>query len=114
MIGYWLALAGAISTSVAGQALLKGGAGAGDFVTQLLDRRTILGLVLYGGAALLYIVALRRIPVSVALPFTAASYIAGAAIGFYVFGETLTPLHLVALVVILVGVVLLAIASAGA
>jgi small multidrug resistance pump len=114
MIGNWLALAGAISTSVAGQALLKGGAGAGNFVAQLLDRRTILGLCLYGGAALLYIVALRRIPVSVALPCTAASYIAGVAIGYYVFGEVLTPLHMAAVAVILVGVVLLAFASANA
>lgn len=107
----WVALLFAISTSVAGQALLKGGAGAGGFLEQLLDRRTILGLGLYGGAALLYIVALRRIPVSVALPCTAASYVAAVAIGYYVFGEVVTPLHLVALGVILAGVLLLAYAS---
>ncbi len=114
MIGSWLALVVAISTSVAGQALLKGGAGAGSIFEQLFDRRTIIGLCLYGGAALFYIVALRKIPVSVALPCTAASYIAGAAIGHFVFGEVLTPLHLAALGVILAGVAMLAFASAGA
>jgi len=51
--------------------LLKAGAGRVSFVDQLFDWHTVLGLVLYGGAAMLYIVALRRIPMSVAMPFTA-------------------------------------------
>ena len=49
----------------------------------------MIGLVAYGGAALLYIIALRRIPMSVALPCTAASYVAVALIGHFVFGESL-------------------------
>ncbi len=59
---YWAILAAAIATSMAGQTLLKAGAAAETFLAQLLDWRTILGLGLYGGAAILYIVALRRIP----------------------------------------------------
>jgi multidrug transporter EmrE-like cation transporter len=114
MMWNWIALVVAITASVAGQGLLKGGAGAGSFVAQLLDWRTILGLGFYGGAAMFYIVALRRIPVSVALPCTAASYIVGVGIGHFVFGEVLTPLHLAAIGVISVGVVMLAVASASA
>jgi len=107
---YWAVLLAAIATSMGGQTLLKAGAGAPDFLTQLMDWRTILGLALYGGAAMLYIIALRRIPMSVALPFTAISYIAAALIGHYVFHEPLTMMHLTAIGLIAVGVVTLALA----
>jgi len=105
---YWVLLAAAIATSMIGQTLLKAGAGAPGIVEQLLDLRTLIGLVLYGAAAFLYIIALRRIPMSVALPFTAVSYVAAALIGHFAFGEALSPLRLGALGVISVGVVLLA------
>ncbi len=81
-----------------------------DFVAQLFDPRTVIGLFLYGGAALLYIIALRRIPMSVALPCTASSYIAAALIGHYEFAEPLTAMHLAALALICAGVVILALA----
>lgn len=110
MTAYWIVLAVAIATSMAGQTLLKAGAGASDFIAQLLDWRTILGLGLYGGAAILYIVALRRIPMSVALPCTAFSYVAAALIGHYGFGEALGLQHVAALALICCGVVLLAMA----
>lgn len=107
---FWCMLAGAIATSLAGQTLLKAGAGASTFVAQLLDWRTVLGLGLYGGAAMLYIVALRRIPMSVALPCTAISYVAAALIGHYAFAEPLSAMHVGAIAVIATGVVMLAIA----
>jgi small multidrug resistance pump len=107
---YWAVLAAAIVTSMAGQTLLKAGAGAGDFIAQLLDWRTIVGLGLYGGAAILYIVALRRIPMSVALPCTAISYVAAALIGHFAFAEPLGLQHIAALALISAGVVLLALA----
>jgi drug/metabolite transporter (DMT)-like permease len=95
---------------MAGQALLKAGAGAVDFITQLLDWRTLLGFCLYGGASVLYIVALRRIPMSRALPCTAVSYVAAALIGHYAFGEALGVTHLAAIALICGGVVVLAFA----
>ena len=110
MTFHWLILAAAIVTSMAGQTLLKAGAGAPDFIAQLFDPRTMVGLCLYGGAALLYIVALRRIPMSVALPCTAVSYVAAALIGHYGFAEPLGAIHIGALVLISAGVVLLALA----
>jgi multidrug transporter EmrE-like cation transporter len=105
---YWIVLAIAITVSMAGQTLLKAGAGAADFITQVFDWRTLIGLCLYGGAAMLYIVALRRIPMSVALPCTAVSYVAAAAIGHWGFGEPIGPTHLAAIGFISVGVALLA------
>ena len=110
MTPFWAALALAICTSLLGQTLLKAGAGSGTFVAQLMDWRTLLGLVFYGGAAMLYIVALRRIAMSMALPCTAVSYIAAAMIGHYGFGEPLGPMHLAAIGVIATGVIMLAIA----
>ena len=107
---YWWMLAGAITTSMVGQTLLKSGAGQPSFVAQLLHWHTLVGLFLYGGAAVLYIVALRRIPMSVALPCTAVSYVAAALIGHYGFGEVLGPAHLAALAMICAGVALLAFA----
>jgi small multidrug resistance pump len=107
---YWLILTAAIAISMGGQTLLKTAAGAPDFITQLFDPRTLVGLCLYGGAALLYIVALRRIPMSVALPCTAISYVAAALIGHYGFGEPLNPMQLGALALICAGVVMLALA----
>jgi small multidrug resistance pump len=105
---YWATLFAAIATSMAGQTMLKAGAGTVDFTAQLLDWRTLFGLFLYGGAAVLYIVALRRIPMSRALPCTAVSYVAAALIGHYAFGETLGTSHMAAIALICGGVVLLA------
>jgi small multidrug resistance pump len=107
---YWTILFAAISTSMAGQTLLKAGAGAANFFMQLLDWRTLLGFCLYGGAAVLYIVALRRIPMSRALPCTAISYVAAALIGHYAFAEALGLAHLAAIALICIGVVVLAFA----
>ena len=110
MTVYWAVLAAAITISMAGQTLLKAGAGAPDFVAQLFDPRTLLGLGLYGGSAMLYIVALRRIPMSVALPCTAFSYVAAAMIGHFAYAEPLGTMHLGALALICAGVVMLALA----
>jgi multidrug transporter EmrE-like cation transporter len=110
MTVYWAVLAAAIVTSMAGQTLLKAGSGEIDFITQLLDWRTLVGLVLYGGAALFYIIALRRIAMSVALPCTAVSYVAAALIGHYGFHEPLTVSHLAAIGLITSGVLVLALA----
>ena len=107
---FWATLGLAIAISMAGQTLLKAGAGAPDFMAQLFDPRTLGGLVLYGTSALLYIVALRRIPMSVALPCTAVSYIAAALIGHYWFGEPMGLAQIAAIGLICAGVVLLAFA----
>ena len=97
----------------AARPLLKAGAGAADFIAQLFDWRTLLGFCLYGGSALLYIVALRRIPMSRALPCTAISYVAAALIGHYAFAEPMGGMQIGAIALICCGVVLLALADVG-
>jgi small multidrug resistance pump len=106
---YWLALGAAILTSLGGQVLLKAGAiGDGNFLDQVFRPTTIIGLIAYGGAAFLYIIALRKIPMSVALPCTAASYVAVALIGHFMFGEALSAQKLAAIGLICGGVLMLA------
>ncbi|MBK1658741.1 DMT family transporter [Paracraurococcus ruber] len=106
---HWLSLAAAILTSLLGQVLLKKGAiGDGNFLDQVFRPETMVGLVAYGGAAFLYIIALRKIPMSVALPCTAASYVAVLVIGHLMFGEALSAQKIAAIGLICGGVVLLA------
>jgi small multidrug resistance pump len=109
----WIVLAAAITTSLVGQILLKAGASgsvaaSAGFMDQLFRWQTIIGLGCYGGAALLYIVALRKIPMSIALPCTAASYVVIAVIGWAVFGEAMGMQKMLAIGLISLGVVLLA------
>ena len=106
---HWGALALAIATSIVGQTLLKAGSGVPSFVAQLFDPRTILGLGLYAVSALLYIVALRRIPMSVALPSTAVSYVVIALIGHFGFAETLGVAKITGITMICLGVMMLTI-----
>lgn len=106
---HWLVLAAAILTSLIGQVLLKAGTlGEGSFLVQLFRWQTIIGLGCYGGAAMLYIVALRKIPMSVALPCTAASYVVIALLGHFLFGESLGGQKIAAIGLISLGVALLA------
>ncbi|MBM3601037.1 MAG: multidrug transporter [Alphaproteobacteria bacterium] len=102
------ALAGAILIGVAGQMLLKAGAdGAAGVVDQFLRPLTILGLGAYGLAALLYVFALGRIPVSIAFPSVSLSYVVVALLGHFIWHEPMTWQHVLALAMICGGVTLL-------
>jgi small multidrug resistance pump len=115
MTVYWVSLWIAITMSLAGQTLLKAGAITGQasvgLLAQFLDPRTVGGLALYVFASFLYIIALRRIPLSVALPCTAASYIGAIFIGHFLYNETISLMHLTAVAFIGCGVVLLALSA---
>ena len=114
-IMYWINLWVAIAISLAGQTLLKAGAASREastaFLSQVLDPRTVAGLTLYIVSTFLYIVALRRIPLSIALPCTAASYIGAVLIGHFVFDEPITITHVAAIGFIGCGVIMLALAA---
>ena len=74
MTVYYVALAISILAGIGGQVLLKLGADAPNFISQVLRPSTLAGLALYGSAAFLYMVALRKIPISVAFPTVSLSY----------------------------------------
>ena len=103
----WLSLGLSIAASIFGQALLKAGASAVEFRTQLFDPRSLAGLAAYGVAAVFYMLALRRLPMAVALPLSATTYIGGALLGYLAFGERLNTGQLAGLLAIGFGVLVL-------
>ncbi len=106
---HWLFLGGALVAGTVGQVLLKLGAGGtGGFLAQLFRPSTLAGLVCYGLAAMLYIVALRGIPVSIAFPAAASQYVIVACLGWLFFGEPWSLQQAAALFLIVLGVILLA------
>jgi len=107
MIWFYLALGAAILCGVVGQILLKQGAGAADFVSQLFRPSTIVGLGFYALAALLYIVALRKIPVSVAFPSVSLSYVVVAVAGHFLWNEPFGLTQIAGLALICGGVLVL-------
>ncbi|MEO8558641.1 MAG: EamA family transporter [Rhodospirillales bacterium] len=104
VLGSYAVLAVAILCGVAGQLLLKQGANAPDLISQFLKLPTIIGLGFYGVAALLYIIALRKIPVSIAFPSVSLSYVVVALAGHFLWNEPFTWVHVGGLVLICAGV----------
>lgn len=107
MTVYYVALGIGILAGIAGQMLLKAGADAPDLLSQFMRPSTIAGLALYGSAAFLYIVALRKIPVSVAFPSVSLSYAIVAVFGHVLFAEPFGIKQIGGIVLIMGGVVLI-------
>jgi drug/metabolite transporter (DMT)-like permease len=105
-----------ILMSVLGQFFLKTGAtklGKADVynaVAQVLGiirtPELLLGLALYGGSAILYILLLTRINLSVIAPSVSLSYIFSVLMGYFLFHESITGRHLIGMGLITCGVVL--------
>jgi small multidrug resistance pump len=101
---YYVALGIAILAGLGGQLLLKAGANAPELMSQLLRPSTLCGLALYGFSAVLYIIALRKIPVSVAFPSVSLSYALVAILGHLLFGEPFGVRQIVGIALIMGGV----------
>jgi small multidrug resistance pump len=85
---YYLSLVAAILFGIAGQIALRSGAlGSASVAAQFLNPLTIAGFAIYVLAALFYIVALKKIPVSVAFPSVGASYAIVAVLGHLLWNE---------------------------
>ncbi len=106
---YYIALGAAIVSSACGQILLKTGAteGAAGFITQVFRPATIIGLGCYGLSAGAFIFALRGIPLAVAGPTSALTYVAGVLAGVFLFKEILVTTQMVGIALVIIGVVLL-------
>ena len=107
MMVYYVALGIGILAGIAGQILLKTGADSPDFVSQILRPSTLCGLALYASAAFLYLIALRKIPVSVAFPSVSLSYAIVAVLGLFLFGEPFGIKQIGGIALIMGGVVLI-------
>ena len=91
MLLSYCALGAAILIGVVGQLLLKAGAErAGEgLLGQFLNPFTMGGLVAYGIGALFYIAAIKRIPISIAFPTVAFSYVLVAIASHVLWQEAL-------------------------
>ena len=87
---YYTSLTAAILLGIAGQLALKSAAeGSATVTAQFLNPLTMIGLAVYIMAALCYILALKKIPVSVAFPSVAASYAIVAVLAHLLWDEPL-------------------------
>jgi small multidrug resistance pump len=90
LLPYYGALTAAILFGVAGQVLLKSGAvRSPDGIGQFLDPFTIVGLGAYGLAAICYVAAIKKLPLTLAFPSVSLSYVLVAFIAHYAWNEPL-------------------------
>lgn len=103
----WLLLAGAIASEVVGTLALKASNG---FSRPLPSAVVVLG---YVASFWLLALVLRELPVGLVYAvWSAVGIVAVAALGAVLFGESLSSLRIVAIIVIVAGVVLLELAPA--
>lgn len=108
LLPYYLALAAAIVGGIGGQLLLKAGSvGAQSTIDQFMRLPTIIGLGFYAVSAVLYVIALRRIPVSMAFPSVSISYAVIAMLGYLLWSEPMGWPQVAGIALICTGVVLL-------
>lgn len=99
-------------SGVLGQCFLKNGAlevhsKSISIYRQFFNFQIIIGLTIYGCAAVAYIYSLRKIPLSVAYPTMSLGYVATALIGKFYFSETLPATHVVGICLIILGTLFL-------
>jgi small multidrug resistance pump len=87
---YYANLTAGILLGIVGQLALKSAAvETATITTQFLNPLTMIGFALYVVAAICYILALRKIPVSTAFPSVAASYAVVAVLAHFLWNEPL-------------------------
>ena len=108
MLFYYLFLIASIFLGVIGQIALKSGAGRTEtFIQQSTEPLTLIGLSIYAMAAVCYMVAIRKIPLSVAFPSVSASYVIVSIAAHFLWNEPLGVQQLLGLALIAGGIYLL-------
>jgi multidrug transporter EmrE-like cation transporter len=101
-------LAGVLLNAAA-QLLLKAGTNAVPLGLRLaIEPHVVGGLACYVVSVVVWLVALSRVPVSIAYPMLSIGYVVNAIAARYLLGEALTPMRLVGIGVIIVGVFVVA------
>ena len=108
MAVYYVSLAIAVILGVAGQIALKSAAlNSPTVMAQFIHPMTMIGVAIYVFAAFCYIVALKKIPISVAFPSVAASYAVVAIVAHLLWNEPFGWPQLGGLVLISSGILLI-------
>jgi multidrug transporter EmrE-like cation transporter len=108
LISFSLILVGVL-LNAAGQLLLKAGTNAMPLGLKLAVEPHILGgLVCYVVSVVVWVIALSKVPVSIAYPMLSIGYVVNAFAAWYLFGEALTPMKLTGIGIIVLGVFIVA------
>src|SRR5882757_8356640 len=108
LVSFSFILAGVLLNAGA-QLLLKAGTNARPLGLELAIEPHILGgLACYVVSVVLWVVALSKVPVSIAYPMLSIGYIVNAVAAYYLLGESITPMRLVGIGIIIVGVFVVA------
>jgi multidrug transporter EmrE-like cation transporter len=101
-------LAGVLLNAAA-QLLLKAGTNAVPLGLRLaIEPHVLGGLACYVVSVVVWLVALSRVPVSIAYPMLSIGYVVNAVAARYLLGETLTPMRLAGIGIIVLGVFIVA------
>jgi multidrug transporter EmrE-like cation transporter len=91
------------------QLLLKAGTNAEPLGLRLaIEPHILAGLACYGVSVVVWVVALSKVPVSIAYPMLSIGYVINAIAAYYLLGEAVTPMRLAGIGVIIVGVFIVA------
>jgi drug/metabolite transporter (DMT)-like permease len=108
LLPYYGALLAGILLGVAGQILLKAGAErSADVMAQFVNPLTVIGFGIYAIAAVFYIIAIKKLPLSIAFPSVSLSYIVVAVLAHLLWDEPLGPSQLAGIAFIAGGILLL-------
>ena len=91
------------------QLLLKAGTNAAPLGLRLaIEQHILAGLACYVISVVVWVVALSRVPVSIAYPMLSIGYVVNALAAWALLGETVTTMRMAGIAVIVVGVFMVA------
>jgi len=110
MIFYYICLAFSVLAGAAGQIVLKVGAlnQAKNNSSPFAEVFTLAGFLIYAIAGLAYVIALRKVPLSIAFPSVSLSYFFVSFAAHVLLGESFTSANILALTLISAGISILA------
>ena len=108
LVSFSLILVGVLLNAAA-QLLLKAGTNAMPLGLRLaIEPHILAGLACYVVSVVVWIVALSRVPVSIAYPMLSIGYVVNALAAWYLLGEAVTPMRLAGIGIIVLGVFIVA------
>ena len=108
LVSFSILLVGVLLNATA-QLLLKAGTNAMPLGLRLAIEPHILGgLACYVVSVVVWVIALSKVPVSIAYPMLSIGYVVNAIAAWYLLGEAVTPMRLAGIGVIIVGVFMVA------
>ncbi|HSU64632.1 MAG TPA: EamA family transporter [Burkholderiales bacterium] len=108
LVSFSLILVGVLLNAAA-QLLLKAGTNAMPLGLRLaMEPHILAGLACYVVSVVVWIVALSRVPVSIAYPMLSIGYVVNAVAAWYLLGEAVTPMRLAGIGIIVFGVFIVA------